>query len=118
MADLPPRPITARTIVGAITDLRDSSGAPIRTADAVVRAVLKAGYMGGVFILVWIMLTTMIHDQRADLVRSIAAVEKLAAAVEANTIESRDMRTDLLSKIPDARPAARAVVLRPARQTR
>lgn len=51
----------------------------------------------------------IIESQQKHMDEAISGVHRLAAAVEANTVENREMRTTLLEKIPDARPQPRPV---------
>lgn len=97
----PKRLISARTIVGAVTSLRDQHGNPLRTYDAAVRALVKAGAIGAAFYLAWSTVNdtirTLIKNQNDNTIRAIVAFEGV-------TVEMKLQRTELLAKIPDAKP--------------
>jgi hypothetical protein len=60
----------------------------------------------------------ILEAQQRDLHEAILGVHRLAAAVEAQTVEARETRTTLLEKIPDARPSPAPVRIRPERGSR
>lgn len=92
----------------------DDSKARKRAASAGVAATL-------ISLVVWMLIRSdgrtdrIIETQQIELREAIAGVHRLAAAVEAQTIEMRESRAELLQKIPDAKPTPRAYLVKPER---
>lgn len=114
MSDPPTRtgsPLT--NLIGALTYGRRPEDVHARKS---VRRIGLAGTL--IAMLSWMPWLLIRGDNRIDKImeaqerrmdEAISGVHRLAAAVEANTVESREMRTTLLEKIPDAKPEPRPV---------
>ena len=122
----PPRPVTLRTAVGLIANLRDKHGNPIRTADAVVRTALRGGVlaalviMGGAKVGAWGDTVLRMLDRHLE--RQSTAIENLTQAQHDATSTfldaHRDLRDLMVRTFGERPPPPRRVRIQPEGERR